>query len=217
MPGVTEGVVATPIVTSDWGAGYCSDVVVSTQSTTEKHWRVDLPKGITVSSLWNGVRTTQPDGTVSVGGAAWNHMVKAGSPTTFGYCATRTATAPMPTPTPTPTPVTGAVQVTVKAVSDWGTGRTVDVTVTNGRSTAASAWSVSFPWTGPVGAMWNATSSLANGRLKASNASWNGSLAAGASTTFGFSDATSTGMSTPTTCTAMLSGTTVPCTISITR
>ena len=103
-PGMSEGIEASTEVTSDWGSGYCARVVVSTTSATDKHWRVDLPSRISVSSLWDGVSTNQPDGTISVGGAAWNHMVKSGSPTSFGYCATRSTMTPAPTPTPTPTP-----------------------------------------------------------------------------------------------------------------
>ena len=45
MPGMTEGITATTIVTSDWGTGFCTDVIVATTSTTDKHWRVDLPGG----------------------------------------------------------------------------------------------------------------------------------------------------------------------------
>ena len=100
-------------------------------------------------------------------------------------------------------------------VNDWGTGRTVDVAVKNGRSTAATSWSVSFPWAGRVETVWNAVGTHDGSRLTSRNETWNGSLAAGATTSFGFNDGTSTGMPRPTTCAATLGGATVPCTITI--
>ncbi|MEK9663113.1 MAG: lytic polysaccharide monooxygenase [Candidatus Nanopelagicales bacterium] len=211
MPGMTEGITATTTISSDWGTGFCSNVEVSTTSTLSEHWRVDLPSGITITSLWNGVRTTQPDGTVSVGGAEWNHMITAGSPTSFGYCADRTA-APAPAPTPEPTPTTGSgLEVRVEVVSDWGSGRTVDVTVRNTGTSAIADWSVAIPWAGSAGSPWNAVGGVKSGVLTASNASWNGTLAAGASTTFGFTDTTASGLPSLTTCSALVGGSTVTC------
>lgn len=211
MPAV--GITATTTISSDWSTGFCANVDVSTTSTLSEHWRVDLPSGITITSLWNGVRATQPDGTVSVGGAEWNHMITAGSPTSFGYCADRTtAPAPAPTPQPSPTPTTGSgLEVRVEVVSDWGSGRTVDVTVRNTGTSAIADWSVAIPWAGSAGSPWNAVGGVKNGVLTASNASWNGALAAGASTTFGFTDTTAGGLPETTSCSALVGGTTVTC------
>ena len=111
---------------------------------------------------------------------------------------------PTPTPTPTPTPSTGtseaAVTIGVKVTSDWGTGRNVDLTVTNTGNTTINGWSVSMPWAGTSVSMWNATSRLSGGVLSATNASWNGTLAPGNSATVGLTD---TGTFTaPVTCTS---------------
>ena len=145
-------------------------------------------------------------GTCSIGGAA-------PAPT---VTVTPTATpAPVVSPTPTaapaasasasasstPIPVTGAAMtVAVKVTSDWGTGRNVDLTITNTGSTAINAWSVSMPWSGTSVSMWNATAKLAGGVLTATNTSWNGSLAPGASATVGMTDTGS--YRAPTTCTS---------------
>jgi len=101
----------------------------------------------------------------------------------------------------TPIPVTGAdMTVTAKVTSDWGTGRNVDLTITNTGSTAVDRWSVSMPWSGTSVSMWNATAKLAGGVLTATNTSWNGSLAPGASATVGMTDTGS--YRAPTTCTS---------------
>ena len=145
-------------------------------------------------------------GTCSIGGAAPAPAVT----------VTPTATpAPVVSPTPTvapsssasasasstPLPVTGAAMTVAATVtSDWSTGRNVDLTVTNTGSTAVNGWSVSMPWSGTSVSMWNATAKLAGGVLTATNTSWNGSLAPGASATVGMTDTGS--YRAPTTCTS---------------
>ena len=98
-----------------------------------------------------------------------------------------------PTVTPTPSPTTpatstSALKVALKVTSDWGTGRNVDMVVTNTGATTLNKWSVSLPWKGSSVSMWNASSFLAGGVLTATNLSWNGTIAPGASVTLGFTD-----------------------------
>ena len=76
----------------------------------------------------------------------------------------------------------------MKVTSDWGSGRNVDLTVTNSSASPINGWSVSLPWSGTGISMWNATGTLAGGRLTATNLSWNASLAPGASATMGMTD-----------------------------
>ncbi|CAB4999446.1 unannotated protein [freshwater metagenome] len=126
---------------------------------------------------------------------------------------------PKPTATPTATPSatptastptgTSALGVTVSVSSDWGTGRTIDLVITNTGLTRLSAWSVSMPWTGTAIEMWNAKGTLASGRLTAANTDWNGQLAPGASVTVGFNDAGT--LTLPTSCTSSVG----PCVIKI--
>jgi hypothetical protein len=113
--------------------------------------------------------------------------------------ATPTAT-PSATPTASTPAGTSALGVTATVSSDWGTGRTIDLVITNTGVTRLSAWSVTMPWTGTAIEMWNAKGTLASGKLTATNAEWNGQLAPGASVTIGFNDAGT--LTLPTTCTS---------------
>ena len=110
-----------------------------------------------------------------------------------------TPTAPTPTPTPTPTDANAhadpnahadvwrSAGVKMTTVSDWGTGRTMDVAVTNAGAAATTSWSVTFSWPGtshrgtPAGCP-------SGGKVTVGNSAWNGALACGAATTFGFTD-----------------------------
>jgi cellulase/cellobiase CelA1 len=71
---------------------------------------------------------------------------------------------------------------------DWYTGHTATVTITNGRRTPMTGWRVSWTWPGDqqVTTAWNTTLKQTGTGVVATNATWNGSVGAGGSTTFGF-------------------------------
>jgi mannan endo-1,4-beta-mannosidase len=79
-------------------------------------------------------------------------------------------------------------------MSTWGNGYTSSIAITNTSTTAINGWRLQF--TLPSGQTitngWGASYSPSSGAVTATNASWNGQLSAGASTTIGF-QATHTG------------------------
>jgi len=88
LPPTSGKVTVSQKVTSDWGAGYCTNVVVSTSSKTPIDWRVSFTIQGTVRELWSAV-WSQSGSTVTAEGLSWNDTVKKGSPANFGFCATR--------------------------------------------------------------------------------------------------------------------------------
>ncbi|MEU2929971.1 cellulase family glycosylhydrolase [Streptomyces sp. NPDC007251] len=87
--------------------------------------------------------------------------------------------------------------------SDWGSGFNADVTVKNTGTAPLSSWKVTWTWSGgqKVTSLWNASYTQSGSSVTATNTAYNGSLAAGASTSFGFGAAPG-GAATPTlTCT----------------
>jgi endo-1,4-beta-xylanase len=105
--------------------------------------------------------------------------------TALGGTATTPTTAPTTSPT-TGTPA-GACKVTY-TTSTWSTGYTAQVTIANTSSAAVSGWSLGFtlPSGQTITNSWNATISPASGAVTAKNVSYNGSIAANASVSFGF-------------------------------
>ena len=95
---------------------------------------------------------------------------------------------PTPTPTPTPTGGTGACTGTFKTTSTWSGGYQAEVTVKNNGSAAINAWTVN--WTLPSGttinSIWNGTYTTSGSTISVKNANYNGNVAAGATTTFGY-------------------------------
>ncbi|WP_433223979.1 glycoside hydrolase family 11 protein [Dactylosporangium sp. CS-047395] len=95
-------------------------------------------------------------------------------------------TTPGPT-TPGPTGGSGACQVT-NALNPWNTGLTDNITIKNTGSTAINGWQLKFNLASgqSITSGWNATYSPSSGAVTATNASYNGSIPPGGSTTIGF-------------------------------
>jgi O-glycosyl hydrolase len=92
----------------------------------------------------------------------------------------------------------GACTATYSLVNSWPGGFQAGVTVTNG-STARTSWTVSFTFGGDqkINDLWNGSYTQTGESVTVKNLSYNGSLGAGASTTFGFTG-TSTNNAAPT-------------------
>ncbi|WP_088997607.1 chitinase [Micromonospora echinaurantiaca] len=84
--------------------------------------------------------------------------------------------------------------------ADWGTGWEGRYTITNGGTGTINGWQVAFslPAGTTLGSYWDATVSSAGQRHTFTNRSWNGTIAPGASVSFGF---LATGSGSPTDCT----------------
>lgn len=93
-------------------------------------------------------------------------------------------------------PPNGACTATLAKTGNWNGGYQAEVTVTNPGTATLSGWRVG--WTVPAGetitSVWNGTLAMdgAGSRATVRNAEWNGSIAAGATRSFGLT-ATATG------------------------
>ncbi|GAA2559541.1 hypothetical protein GCM10010435_33460 [Winogradskya consettensis] len=98
-----------------------------------------------------------------------------------------TTTPPTTTPPTTTPPASGACSATYAVDSQWSGGYQGTVTVRAGTA-AIQRWSVAmtFPAAPVIQQAWNATVTTSGTTATAVNASYNGSVAAGASTSFGF-------------------------------
>ncbi|MEU5283577.1 glycoside hydrolase family 18 chitinase [Streptomyces sp. CA-278952] len=99
------------------------------------------------------------------------------------------------------TPATAATSATATYTkkSDWGSGFEGQWTVKNTGTTALSSWTIEwdFPSGTSAGSAWDAALTKSGNHYTAKNLSWNGSVAPGASISFGFNG---TGSGSPTGC-----------------
>ncbi|MFD7654554.1 glycosyl hydrolase [Actinosynnema sp. NPDC059797] len=93
---------------------------------------------------------------------------------------------------------------TLRVVNQWGSGYQAEVTVQNQGTTAITGWRVEWALTAGQGVQhaWNTDLSTSGSLVTAGNASWNGTIRPGATTSFGFIGSGTPSAVTPTCTTA---------------
>ena len=83
---------------------------------------------------------------------------------------------------------TGSLSVTYHVDSDWGSGFTATVTVTNKGTAAIKSWQVAWTYAGnqKVTNAWNGTVTQSGAAVTATGVSWNSAIPVGGSSSFGF-------------------------------
>ncbi|MCL6590510.1 MAG: glycoside hydrolase family 9 protein [Firmicutes bacterium] len=99
-----------------------------------------------------------------------------------------------PTPTtrqntPTPTTSSGGYVVAYVISNDWGTGATINVTITNNTSSAVNGWTLAwtFPGNQTISNLWSGTYTQSGASVSVKDAGYNATIGAnGGSVNFGF-------------------------------
>jgi poly(hydroxyalkanoate) depolymerase family esterase len=150
-------------------------------SQTPSH--TDQPQSGWTRTRYGGTGTTVPVEAISLQGVGHNLPMGGMAAAVIAFFGLDQGGGPSQTPTPVP----GACRVTY-AMNTWNTGFTAEVTIANTGTAALSSWTLAFtlPAGQTVTSAWNATLSPNAGQVTARNVGYNGTLAPGASTSFGF-------------------------------
>ncbi|MEU6711153.1 glycoside hydrolase family 9 protein [Nonomuraea sp. NPDC046802] len=89
------------------------------------------------------------------------------------------------TTTDTPAP-SGGCTAAYKVTSTWGGGFQAEVTVKNTGTAAIAGWSVGWTSQNQITQLWGGRHTVSGATVTVRNEAWNGALAPGATTTFGF-------------------------------
>lgn len=105
----------------------------------------------------------------------------------FDTGGTPPTTPPPTTPPPTTPPPGASCDATYRTTSSWSGGFQGEVTVTAG-SAAINGWTVRWTLANgqTISQLWNGTLTTSGSAVTVQNVSWNGTLGAGAATTFGY-------------------------------
>ncbi|WP_084598599.1 cellulose binding domain-containing protein [Actinoplanes subtropicus] len=98
------------------------------------------------------------------------------------------STSPSSSPSPSPSTPAGGCSATYKITSSWSGGFQGEVTVTNNAEAASTGWRTGFTYADgqQVSQFWSTDLTQNGATVTASNVSYNGALAPGSSTTYGF-------------------------------
>lgn len=73
---------------SDWGQGYCADVLVTNSGVAAVDWKVSLQVDGRIYNLWKA-RHRQQGKTLTAEGYDYNNLIQPGETVDFGFCANR--------------------------------------------------------------------------------------------------------------------------------
>ncbi|MFG2102846.1 endo-1,4-beta-xylanase [Micromonospora echinaurantiaca] len=145
---------------------------VTTWGITDRYsWIPDVFPGQGAALIWDENYAPKP---------AYQAVAEA-----LGGGVTPTPTTPTPTPS-TPPPGDGCTVTYVP--NTWNTGFTAEVRVRNDGAAAVNGWTVGFTFGAGqrITNAWNATVTQSGSQVSARNASWNGTVPAGGTLSFGF-------------------------------
>jgi endoglucanase len=176
----------------------CTGFTIAPAGQSAHRMEVQLKVGVAEGGTWNpandpsyqaaagpNIGVTLYDGDKLVWGAEPGTV----SPSPSGPSHPTDSPSPSPStstsPTASPSPVTGCR--VAYSTTDWSTGFTATVTITNG-PVALSGWSLTFPYAAGqrVAQAWSAVVTQSGPQVTATNLSYNGALAPGATVSFGF-------------------------------
>ncbi|MBB5782696.1 cellulose binding domain-containing protein [Nonomuraea jabiensis] len=153
--------------------------IVQSRAAAGKHVHlVDMYSALTTADLADGVHPNA--GGYSKMANVWYNALRSVPGSLDG--------TPTPTPTPTPPGQGGACTATYRTVNTWSGGFQAEVTVRNNGSAPLNGWTVGMTLAAgqAVTNLWGGVATGTSGAISVRNASYNGSLAAGGTTTFGY-------------------------------
>ncbi|WP_030437562.1 cellulose binding domain-containing protein [Actinoplanes subtropicus] len=166
--------------------------IVTSKANAGKHVHlVEMYSALTTADLADGVHPNA--GGYSKMATVWYNALRSvpGSLGTGGTPTTPPTTPPTPTTSPTPSTSpsgpAGVCTAGYQVTNSWGTGFQAEVTVRAG-SSPVNGWTVRMTLAGgqTITNLWNGVNTGTSGAISVRNASYNGSVAAGGTTTFGF-------------------------------
>ncbi|MCE1248429.1 MAG: glycosyl hydrolase family 18 protein [Firmicutes bacterium] len=184
----------------DWGSGFTGSITVKNTGTSRiNNWQLEFDFDRKISGIWNAVISNNQGKHFVVSGESWNSYIEPGKTVTFGFQGNpgslsglqpsgyilRGEGAVVSTPV---IPVSqGDIQVAYKTDSDWGSGFTGGITLTNKGSAAVNTWSLQFDFSHSITSIWNAKISSKSGNTYViMPESYTASIPAGGSVSFGF-------------------------------
>lgn len=178
-------------LTSSWKSGYNANVKIeNTGNETIQNWYLSFEYNDEITNIWNAEISTHEENQYIVKNAGWNQDIVAGGSIEFGISGSTAFNE-----FPENFNVVGEnkevqeedYSVQYQVDSDWGSGFTGSIQITNNTDKTLEDWVLEFDFEREITNIWNAVIESHEGNhYVIRNAGYNANITAGQSVLFGF-------------------------------
>ena len=181
-------------LTGQWNGGFNGEIVITNTGDSKiENWQIEMTFPQEITNIWNAAIESHEGTVYNIRNAGGNNNVDIpiGESVTFGFSGTYTDEIVEPTNvkliTGRQTATAEDYSIDYQLMSDWGSGFTAQIVITNNTDKPMEAWHLEFDYAGEISNMWNGMiEKTENSRYYISNADYNSVIPANGSVTIGF-------------------------------
>ncbi len=176
---------------SHWDGGYNASVKVeNTSEDTIEDWYLAMDTECEIANIWNAIVYQEEEKGYIIKNAGWNQDIAAGNYVEFGFSGKGDFTG-FPTEYELMGESTeaqeGNYSIEYALDSDWDSGFSGRITITNNTEKTLEDWSLEFDFDRTITSIWNGSMEMEDdNHYIISNAGYNANIPAGQSVSFGF-------------------------------
>ena len=186
-----DGFQVTFTLTGQWNGGYNANVKIeNTGDTVIENWYLEFAFAGAISNIWNAEIYSTESGKYIIKNAGWNADIGVGGCAEFGFGANEDFSGfPQEYHLIGENTQTDAADYTVNyhVDSDWKSGFTATISVTNNTTVSLEDWVLEFDYTSKIVNIWNADiCAYADNHYIIKNAGYNANILPNQTISFGF-------------------------------
>ncbi|MBE5878018.1 MAG: VWA domain-containing protein, partial [Lachnospiraceae bacterium] len=187
----SENFKVTYSLSSYWTGGFNANIKIeNTSESIIQNWHMTFESPNEFSNIWNAQVFEHVDGNYTLKNVGWNQDIGIGQSIEFGVSGNSDFLGFPKSFTllgETTQKDVADYSVVYSLVSDWGSGFSATISITNNTEAAIEDWELSFDFDRTITNLWNGViTSAEDGHYLISNAGYNSNIAAGQTITFGF-------------------------------
>lgn len=178
-------------LTGHWSGGYNANIrIENTGDTVIENWYLGFDKENGIANIWNAEIASDEDDGYTIKNAGWNQDIAAGGAVEFGFSGNEDFRG-----FPGQYELLGCIDavadedysITYHVDSDWGSGFTGTITITNNTSETLEDWVLEFDFDREITGIWEGVIEEHSGRhYVIRNAGYNANITGNSKVSFGF-------------------------------